>query len=76
MDYRVAKPFNSHQRRFLAGDTIKPEDVAELAPHTVEGAKAAGLIVPAAAPDQAANLPLDQTKTGTKAAAAAPAGAE
>lgn len=72
MDHRVLKPFNSHQRRFQAGDTIKPADVAELAPHTVEGAKAAGLIAPVTQ-DQAANLPVDQAK-GAKPAA--PAGAE
>lgn len=42
MSLRVLKPFNSVNRRFKAGDELA--DNEDLSPHTLEGAKAAGLV--------------------------------
>lgn len=65
MTYDVKKPFNSTQRRFAAGDTITDADLPELAPFTVESAKAAGLIE--AVSEQPANLPLGRGDRGVQA---------
>lgn len=65
MNYNVKQPFKSMQRRFAVGDKITDADAPELVPHTIESAKASGLIE--AAKDQAANLPVDRGDRGVQA---------